>query len=142
MFWGPLSVTGEETSYLGWFVFVLLTSVPAYPVFLFASVLKLRREGPITAGDIRHCLLIAAKALMPLFFLTCLMGFFVVGLGTVAVSWLLQLAGLPDEYFDLSAHPETLYGPMFGLYALWWLFSVIVVVRELPSSRDERFINF
>ena len=141
MFRGPFSVTGEETSYIQWFLFAAATSLVAFPVFFVASLLKMRKEAPITVPDLRHAFGIAAQALLPSLFMTSVGGFLVVGVGTVAVSWALKLGGLPDEYFNIAAHPTTFYGPLFGLYALWWFFCVVLIVRWLPRSRREAFIN-
>lgn len=130
--YGPFSVTGEETSYLSWFLFTLLTCILSFPIFFISALIKFRGESKLR---VKSSLLEARKSLGPLFIGIYLVGFFVVGLSFAIGSNILKLAGVPAEYFNLNAHPWFFFGLLLGVYGLWYLACVIYVIRNMPWSR-------
>jgi len=141
MFLGPFQLTGEPPSDFPWAVFTLITSLLAYPVFAVAAWLKLRTKDDADVSILWLSLRNAAKALLPMFGFTLLGGYFVVGFGMLAATWVLKLIGLPSEFFDIGRNPQVFYMLLFGFYALWYVFSCVVITRWLPRSRDDPFIR-
>jgi len=132
MFIGPFQLSGKETSYLGWFIFTLLTCALSYPIFLVAALIKFRSE---KGSYIKESLREALKSLGPMLAGVYFVGFFVVGLTVAIGSNILKVAGVPEEYFNLNMHPWFFYGLLLGVYGLWYLVCVIYVIRNMPWTR-------
>ena len=130
----------QDADYTEWFVVTLLASLAAFPIlWLFAW--RRFSESYLSAYErLRLSAITAAKAILPLWGITAIVGFFVVSFGTVIFLWSYALFFSPPGGIDISKNAWLIRDPYWVLFFTWYVFCVTRVIRWLPKSPEEHFI--
>ena len=130
----------QDANYTEWFVVTLLVSLAAFPI-LWVFAWRRFSESRLSASErLRLSAKTAGKAILPLWGITSIVGFFVVMFGTVLFLWSYALFFSPPGGTNISENAWLIYVPYWVLFFAWYIFSVTCVIRWLPKSPDEHFV--
>lgn len=130
----------DTSNYTEWFVLNLIAAGAAFPVLWAFAWSRFSSADMASAQRLRLSAGTAAKALLPLLFLTAGLGLVLVMAGTIAFFWIYGYFFAPPGGINVDQNRWLLDAPFFAIYPLWYLLSVAFVVRWLPKSPDESYI--
>ena len=130
----------QDANYTEWFLLTLLASLIAFPILWVCAWLRFFNPNLSSRDRLYLSAKTAAKAILPLWFLTSVVGFFLVRIGAIAFLWLYALFISPPGGTNLSENQWLLYEPSWFLFIGWYAFSIACVIRWLPKSPEERFV--
>lgn len=130
----------QDANYTEWFAFTFLAAIIAFPILWVCSWVKFSNPNLSSRVRLRLSAITAAKAILPLWGLTAIVGFFVVIPGVIAFLWLYAMFISPHGGTNLLENQWLVYGPYMFLFIGWYTFSVICVIRWLPKTPEDHFV--
>jgi hypothetical protein len=137
---GNIRVAAQEADYTEWFAVTLLVSLAAFPILWAFAWRRFSGSHLTTSERLRLSAKTAGKAILPLWGITSVVGFFVVMFGIALFMWSYTLFFSPPGGINLSENAWLLDVPYWVLFSAWYIFTLTCVIRWLPNSPNERFV--
>lgn len=137
---GNIRTAAQEADYTEWLGVTLLASLAAFPILWFFAWRRFSGAHLTASERLRLSAKTAAIAILPLWVITSVVGFFIVMFGIVVFLWAYALLFSSPEGTNISEHMWLIHAPYWILFFAWYIFSLTCVVRWLPHSPNDRFV--
>lgn len=135
-----MSRAADSSSFTSWVILTLVSSVLAFPLLWLFAWRRFSSAGLTPVQRARSSATTAAKAILPLWAMTSIVGFFLVMIGSVVFLWIYAFFFAPPGGVNVGEKMWLLTVPGPILYAVWYLFCLVCVIRWLPKTPHETFV--